>query len=376
MASCPACGTEAPADALECPRCQLSVALFDAVREAVGVDESDPRFTSEVQELLQAVDSRSVAEPPDTEAAGPGVLAYPSRFPSPATPVPAIPPGAPRTAPVEAPAPPSLNGLPSLPALPSGGAAGMRRQIEEYERIARAFGLDLSDVPERNKAGLSVDDPATLERVGRELFVRLAAVLAEGYEEVVGLRNGLATLVPTASEDAELAEARAALLAGDLAGAEGRISAVRTRLRAIEEEHETQQILIAECELLADTTRELGGDPGPAMGPVEEGRRLVRAGKRAEAEAVLARAAVALWSVLYPRLAPELARIKEAMVAQRARGVDIAPQLRQLRDLAGNLKHRNFAAAIAAYRRLRELAGPMPEGSAAGAANATPAPSP
>lgn len=373
MAACPACGSEVASPALECPRCHLSVGLFEAVREAVGVAESDPRYASEVQELLKAVESAPEGAAAPAADTGPGVLAYPFRFPAPSAPGSGVPAG-PRAPVPDAPTPPSLDGLPALPALPSGGTAGLRRQLEEYLRLGRAMGLDLSEAVERDRAAIAADDRATLERVDRELFVRIAAGLAEEFETTVARRNGLATLVNTAAEDAELVELRALLLAGDLAGSQPRLAKVRERLEALEEEYEAALILVADCELLADTIRELGGDPGPALGPLEEGRRLLREGDRAEADAMLARGSIALWAVLYPRLAPALQRLKDVMIARRDAGEDVAPAVEELRGIATQLKRRNFAAVITHFRRLRALVGEDEAPAPAEAPSPSPAP--
>lgn len=349
MPGCPACGSEVPPDALECPRCHLAVHLFEPVREAVGVPESDPRYASELAELMAAVEPSPA--PGEDGKTGPAVLAYPARFPSPParhTPMP------------EGPAPPTLDTLPSLPALPSGGVAGLRRQIDEQLQVARRQNLDVDDLMERSKESLALDDPRTLEVVARELFVRLAAALSEAYEATVAARNALANLVPTSQLDQELVTVRMVLLQGDLAGAQARLTMVREELAELQESWETVQILLTECDLLAGTIRELGGDPGPALGPFEEGRRLAQSGIRQEAEPVLAKATVALWAVLNPRFGPEMHRIKDALLARRRAGADVSGAIEEFRELAAYLAKRNFGATVLSYRRLRDFVDASP----------------
>jgi hypothetical protein len=69
---------------------------------------------------------------------------------------------------------------------------------------------------------------------------------------------------------------------------------------------------------------------------------------------VLARATLALWTVLNPLFSKELSRLKVAILSGRAAGEVAQTTLVPLRDLAGHLTRRNFGAAVAAYRRLRQ----------------------
>jgi hypothetical protein len=345
LPACPACGTEAPPSAQECPRCHLAVHLFDPVREAIGLPESDPRYASEIRELLKAVDP-SGTPPTAPGPSGPGEFAYPARFPAPRAPRIPVPDG---------PTPPALETLPALPALPGGGAAGLRRQIDEYLDLSRRQGLELGGITLRTKEAILVDDPGSLERLSRDLFVRLAAALAEEYEQAAAKRNGLSTLVSTVSQDRALKECHDALLRGDLAGTQPRLRAVHDELTALEDQWATVQILIAESDLVAETIRELGGDPGPALGPLEEGRRIAREGDRNAAEPVLAKAALALWAVCDPKFSLELRRIKDRLLAQRSAGMDVSRSVEQFRELTHLLSRRNFGATIACYRRLRDL---------------------
>ena len=346
MPGCPACGSEVPSNATECPRCHLAVHLFDAVREAVGVPESDPAYAVEIRELLKAVEPAVGGPSPSTPSPGPGAFAYPPRFL--ATP----PPGAPFP---DAPTPPPLSTFPKLPALPGGGIAGLRHQLDDYLQLARRQELDVSEISGRIKEALPGEDAATLEALVRELFVRLAASLSEEFEEAVAKRNGLSTLISTATPDLELGACREMISSGDLAGAERRLRQVHDELAALEDHWATVQILIAECDLLAETARELGGDPGPALGPLEEGRRIARGGGRADAEPVLAKAALALWSTVNPRFGPEMHRIKDRLLERRRAGEDVSGAVEQFRELAAHLSRRNFAATILCYRKLREL---------------------
>ncbi|MCI4360838.1 MAG: hypothetical protein L3J91_03975, partial [Thermoplasmata archaeon] len=221
------------------------------------------------------------------------------------------------------------------------------------------------DFAESAREAILTQDRETLEVLNRELFVHLAASLTEEYEGVLARRHEVAALVATPSPDVELESCRAALAMGDLAGAQRRLRHIEQELTDLEDHWATSQILVAECDLLAGTIRELGGDPEPALGPLTEGRRLAREGDREGAEPGLARAALALWSVLNPLFMRELARVKETILHQRGEGRDITAAVLHLRQLAADLRHRNFAAAITAYRQLRLLAAdPAPMASA------------
>ena len=345
MARCPACGTETPDDATECARCHLSRSLFDSVREAAGVPDADPKYLQAIGEILTAVDAS--AEPAAEETAPAAMLSNAARFPS------ASAIGRSATAGTTGPRAPA--GLPALP--PAGDVPVLLRQVNDYLQLARRQGLDLADFGERAREGVLTQDRESLELLSRDLFVHLAASLTEQYEGAAGRRQELAGLIETASPDVELESCRAALALGDLAGAQRRLRHLDEELSELEDQWATVQILVAECDLLASTVRELGGDPEPALGPLMEGRRLARDGDREGAEPVLARGALALWSVLDPLFMRELTRVKEAMLRDRAAGRDVGPGVVYLRQLAADLRHRNFAAAIAVYRQLRALVG-------------------
>jgi len=185
------------------------------------------------------------------------------------------------------------------------------------------------------------------------MFVHLVSHLAEEFESTLAQRNEIAQLVPTPSADVELDAIRESIRLGDLAGALRRLTHVRDELLRVEEEWEVGKILVTECDLLVQTIRELGGDPAPAQGPLEEGRRFLTKGRKPEAEQLLARAAVALWTVLEPRFFEELRRLRDRLNDARSSGADISPAVVDLRGVATELRQRNFVGTLTAYRRLR-----------------------
>jgi hypothetical protein len=349
MVSCPACGTEV-ADALaECPHCHLGTALFSAVRDAAGeVASADPTYLRTIGELLATVD----LETPPAPARGPaqGLLSRPARFPA----LPSAPPAPPAAAVPPARSAPPISPLRDLPALPAGGSSeALRHRIEEYFQVGRRLGLDFTDFEVRSEAAALVDDLPSLEVLAREMFVHVASSVAEEFEGVLARRNELAQLVPTSGVDVELNAVRQAIAVGDLNGAQRRLFHVRDELVRIEEQWEVGRILATECDLLAQTLRDLGGDPTAALGPLEEGRRSFGVGRRADAERLLARAAVALWTLLQPRFFEDLRRLRDRMVELRSTGSDVAPAVKELREVAGELRQRNFVGTVIAYRRLR-----------------------
>ncbi|MGI0132453.1 MAG: hypothetical protein ACREDK_05105 [Thermoplasmata archaeon] len=342
MRSCPACGFETPDGASQCGRCHLAAGLFDAVREAVGVPETDPQYMEGVAEVLRAVGGSDAAP---TERAGTlGRIARPARFLS-------LPSSVERTL------PPGPGTIPQLPVLPHGDeVTALRRQIDELLQLGRRMGVELTDLNERAKASVLTGGRDDLEALHRNLFVVLAASLTDEVARVAAKRDEIAELVPTPSADVELEAGRTALANGDLVGAQRRLRHIADALSDLEDQWATVQILTAEAELLAETIRELGGDPGPALGPLDEGRRRARQGQRADAEPILARSTFALWSILSPLLTKDLARVKDRVLARREAGADVGPAVADLRELTVNLRHRNFGAAIGAYRRLRAFA--------------------
>jgi len=347
MPTCPACGVEVGEGAAACPTCHLDVALFSAIREAAGPTVAgDPAYVRTIGELLQSVDlaAPAPAAAPPTQ----GLLSRPARFPAlrpPELPAPAPPPASDdqRLSP--------LRNLPALPAPPT--AADIRRRVDDYFQLGRRLGLDFTDFESRANSARLADDVRSLEVLSREMFVHLSSALAEEYESALARRNELAQLVPTRGADVEFESIRRAIATGDLVGAQRRLAHVRDELGRVEEEWQVGRILVTECELMAETVRELGGDPGPALGPLDEGRRLIQRGRRADGERLLARAAVAMWAVLEPRLFEELKRLRDRLVELRAAGLDVAPAVVALRGVAAELGQRNFVGTIVAFRRLR-----------------------
>lgn len=333
-----------PVEVNSCPNCHLSNQLFVAVREAASpLTAADPVSLKTIGEILAAVDLTVPAVP----SATPALLAHAPRLPalreSAATPTPQ-------------PARPSapLSDLSELPGLPGDHTEEeLDRKVGEYFHLGRRLGLDFSDFESRQNAADLARDHASLETVAREMFVHLVSALAEEFETAVARRNELAAFVPTPSADVEIDSIRRAISQGDLTGAQRRLAHVRDEIQRAEEEWEVGKILVTEAEMLAATVRDLGGDPGPALGPIEEGRKMVRAGRRTEGERLLARGAVALWAVLEPRLIEDLHRLKDRISELRSAGMDIRPAVEELRAVMTELKQRNFVGTIVAYRRAR-----------------------
>lgn len=365
MPACPACGSEVDAQASQCPHCQLSVHLFAAVREAAGPSPGpDPAYIRTIGELLATVDLEKPAVPLP-EGSPQGLLSRPRRGAARGAP----PTQKKRTAKPIAP----LRDLPNLPSAASD--AELRRRVQEYFELGRRLGSDFTDFEARSKAAALSGDGSSLAVLAREMFVHLVSTLAEEFESALAERNEISQLVPTPSADVELDAVRESIRLGDLAGALRRLTHVRDELVRLEEEWEIGKILVSECDLLAQTIRDLGGDPGPAQGPLDEGRNFLLKGRRADAEQLLARAAVALWTVLEPRLFEELRRIRDRMNDARRSGADISPGVTHLRDLASELRQRNFVGMLMAYRRLRSFADGlgMPEGAPSETGSAVPA---
>ena len=366
MPACPACGVEVGDGATACPTCHLDVALFPAIREAAGAAApGDPAYVRTIGELLQTVDlsAPAAAQAPPVQ----GLLSRPSRFP--ALRLPELPP--PEVAPTTAEE--RLSPLRNLPALPTAPTpTEIRRRVDEYFQVGRRLGLDFTDFESRANAARLVDDVASLEVLSREMFVHLSSALAEEYESSLARRNELAQLVPTRGADVEFEAIRRAIGTGDVAGAQRRLAHIRDELGRVEEEWQVGRILVTECELMAATVRELGGDPTPAIGPVDEGRRLIARGRRTDGERILARAAVAMWTVLEPRLFEDLHRLRDRLVEMRSAGLDVRPALEDLRGVAQELGQRNFVGTIVSYRRLRGFversAAPSEDGPALPAA--------
>jgi hypothetical protein len=348
MATCPACGIEVGPESKDCPRCHLAVTLFDSIREAAGPSAgADPTYLRTIGELLATVDLAAPAVP----AAGPdpvqGLLSRPDRSVN-APEVAAAAPAPPR------PAPPLVRVLDFPPEPPSPTElTELRHRVEEYFQLGRRLGLDFTDFEERAHSAALVDDVDSLEILAREMYVHLSSSIAEEYESVLARRNELAQQMATAGADVEITAVRRAIGVGDLAGAQRRISHVRDLLTRSEEEWQVGRILVTEGELMSVTIRELGGNPSSAAGPLEEGRRLFVDGHRPEAERVLAKAAVGLWTLLQPLLLADLRRLRDRMLEARSAGLDIEPGVRELRAVSTELRKRNFVGTIVSYRRLK-----------------------
>jgi hypothetical protein len=341
---CPACGSSNPEDARACASCGLSVELFEPVRQAAGLPESDPRFGQAVQEILDAVGDVAA---PEALSAGPAVLANAARFPAPPPPSMAAVAvtGGPRR----------IDQLPMLPA--AQGVSVARRQVEEYLQIARRQGIDTSDFGQRARDAVAANDVESFEVLGRDMFIHIAGAFTEEFESLVTRRNDLSTFAPTSGPDVEFESCRSALALGDLGGAQRRLRHLDDTLGRLEDQWATVQVLAGQAELLAETIRELGGDPEPALGPLAAGRRVAKDGDVAGAEALLARAGLALWSILEPAFLAELARLKNALIAARDEGRDVGPALVELREIAPALRRRSFVTVVGSYRRLRALVG-------------------
>jgi hypothetical protein len=232
----------------------------------------------------------------------------------------------------------------------------MRLRLIEYFELGRRLGADFTDFAARANAAAVAGDASSSDVLAREMFVHLLSAIAEEFESALAERNEITQLVPTPSADVELDAIRESIRLGDLPGALRRLEHVRDELVRLEEEWEVGKILVSECDLIVQTVRELGGDPGPAEGPLEEGRKLLAKGRRSDAEKVLARAAIALWTILEPRLFEDLRRIRDRMHEARGAGADISAGVTDLRDVATELRQRNFVGMLMAYRRLRSFA--------------------
>ena len=347
MAVCPACGVEVPIDSRDCPSCHLATGLFDAVREAAGsTGATDPAFVQTVAELLRSVDLEGTPEPmpapllrPSASGRGPTVLELP-KLDSALAPEPLAP----------------LTGLPPLP--PTSRGEPLRQRAREYVRLGRRLGLDLTSIAARVQAAEVAQDDRALEAAVRELFVNLASALTVEFEQELARRNEIGQLVPTPSADVELNAIRGSIEAGDLVGADRRLAHVQDELARLEDVWATGRILIASCDMLAETARELGADPEPALGPVREGRHALGAGHRELAERLLARGALALWAIAEPRFFDELKRLRNRLLELRDGGTELAPALAELRIVSTELRRRNFVGTISAYRQLRTFVGP------------------
>lgn len=346
--ACPICGSIASEGARDCPTCHLDVELFAPVRDAAALGrDSDPAYYRTIAELFRTADLLGpVPELAAVDAVAP-VL------------VPELPPGeASRSASgrAEPAVAVPLLALPAVPDLPRGDA--LRSRADEYLAVAAKLGLELPDLAARARAAEEVGDDAALGAVARELYVHVAGALVSGYDVEGARRNELAGRTVPASVDVELAAVRSSMEAFDLSGAARHLARAREEIGRLSERWASEKILLTECDLLAATLRELGGDPAPALGPLREGSR-GEAGSGPElTELVLAQTAVALWTLLEPRFTSELKRLRDLLVERRAAGRDVGPALAKLRLVATEIRRRNFAGTVVAYRQLRAAVGP------------------
>jgi len=347
MAVCPACGAEVPSDRTDCPGCHLAVGLFPAVLDAAGgTHDADPAYLRTVADLLRSIDLDAPAEPapppllrPSAGTRGLGTLELPKAEP------------ARRAEPL-----PVLGEVPPLPPPVRGDA--LRRRADDYLRISRRLGLDLTALAARVASAKLTEDERSLDAAVRETFVNVASALAVEFEAEMARRNEIAQLVPTPSADVELNAIRLSLVSGDLVGADRRLSHVRDEIGRLEDIWATGRILTASCDLLVETITELGGDATPALGPMQEGRRLFAEGRPELAERLLARSTLALWAVLEPRFFDELKRMRDRLLELRGTGAELGTALADLRAVSTELRRRNFVGTIVAYRGLRGFLGP------------------
>jgi len=349
MVECPVCGEDNPPEAANCRSCHLATDLFEPVREAAGPEPASSNYSRAIAEILAEVGPEPEATEKSPSQAGPApVPTSQARFPA---------LGAVAATPTTATRGPALPPLPALS--PGSGVSLVQRQVEELLQLGRREGLDLKDADQRMQSALKSENRIELDELRRSLFVQVAASIAEDLEIQTGRRNELAALVPTATVDSELGSGRTAFATGDLSGAVRRLRQASDGLSALEERWATCQILTAEADLMVETLRELGQDPGPALGPLSEGRRLARAGDSAHAERVLSGANRALWGLLVPHLTRNLQGIRAQLHGRTGTEEEIEPVIRELRQLAALIRRRNFGAAVTTYRRLRTAASAL-----------------
>jgi hypothetical protein len=349
MVQCPVCGEENPPDAANCKSCQLATSLFEPVREAAGTSSDDASAARAIAEILAAVGPEKDSPEPTISAGNAAALqTAQARFPA----LTAV-----RTPPTAA---PSGKSLPAFPVLaPGSGVSLAHRQIEELLAVGRREGIDLGDADQKMLAALKDENRSALDELRRSVFVQVAATVAEDLEIQSGRRNELAALVPTPTIDVELESARASFASGDLPATVRRLRQTSESLSALEDRWATCQILTAEADLMIETLRELGEDPGRALGPFSEGKRLAQAGDEVRAERVLAGANRALWGLLVPQLNRSLQVIRAQLQGHASTEEEIEPVVRELRQLSAMIRRRNFGSAVTSYRRLRRAASAL-----------------
>lgn len=349
---CPACGSPAAPGVDTCPGCGLDVALFGPVRSAAVSRTGTPSDPVLLREILLAVGAEAEQADP---IQGPGALASPARFP--ATPVTrTVPPPRPSVSGTAGPI-----GFPPLPVLEPGEPLEvLRRQVEALTTLARRLEVEPADRPDHGVATLLAGSIEALEGLRRELFVRNAAALGERIEIALGRSNELAPLLSTSTPEAELEAARGALARGDLPGSYRPLRRAEDALDALEEEWATAQLLSLEAELLGETIRELGGDPGPALGPLTAARAKARGGDRVGAEPLLSHSVLALWHLAAPLLLARIAAYQGTLAG--AAGTGAAARARAaLHAMTRELHARNFGAAVMAFRRARDAVAELAE---------------
>jgi hypothetical protein len=337
---CPACGVATAESAAACPNCGLASGLFGPVRAAIGGPGEAPTDPAILREILGLVGG-------DPERASPapvlGQLAHPARFPS--------------TRPVLklriASAP--ISGLPELPALEGGEPRQvLRHQIDELVHLGRRLGLDMHAIDPRIRDAIAADDLAGFEAIRRELFVQVAASLAENLEIALARRNELRSLFSTGTPDADLESARIFLAHGDLPGADRGLRVAQDALTSLEEQWGTVQVLSVQADLLVETIRELGADAEPALGLLSTARARAKLGDRASAEPLFARSLIALWYLASPALLEQVRVIARRVNELERLGANAVSAREALRSVASELKVRNFGATVLAYRRARD----------------------
>jgi hypothetical protein len=289
----------------------------------------------------------AAAGPALLETNGPGALAHPSRFPSQGS-------GSPRAGRRATP----ISELPALPPLEGDDPRrALRVEVDLLYSLGRQMGLDLGAAESRIRSAVAADDLLGFDSVRRELFVQEAAALAERLEGALARGQELRALLGTETPDAELDGAREALGRGNLLGSFRVLRIAEEGLDTLEEEWETVRVLALEAELLVETIRELGGDPSPAQGPLEAARKYARAGDRAAAEPLLARALLALWHVVAPLLRGQVVDLTARLEGMERSGESTLPARHALHAMAGELRAHNFGGAVVAWRRARDAAG-------------------
>jgi hypothetical protein len=339
---CPLCGATTPETAPNCPTCGLAASLFGPLREELS--EEDPpspsegaRVFPEVLALVRELGGSAASVP------GPAAVARAARFPaarSPRAGARTVPPTVPS---VERPA-----------ILAADRERSLLREVEELQQLARRLGADISPLELPLADALRDHDLPALEELRRGLFVRNAAVLAEGLDRAMARRHELAAFTAVPHVDAGIEEVQRAFGRGDLPGAFRRLQRAVAELELREEEWTQVKVLSVEADLLVETISDLGGDPTPALAPLAASRRWARDGDIARVERSLARTILALWRLASPLLVAELRSVRGALAAADPSDGDLTTARAALQEMADALARRNFSDAILAYRAALE----------------------